>query len=274
MSGHFGRRAEWLRAGHAAAHPYVGYGEGPPLVVLPGVNDPLLRAREQAWFDALLVAYCRRQARACAAAGAPRTVYYLSRPPGVPEGIGAMADGYRDALDAFGPCDVLGVSMGGFAALALARRDERVRSVALGLSAAWLSRHGRESLATWDRWAREGEWRRVYRAGVRAVATGPARTAGGLFARVFDRVRIPPDRDFRRTIAATLAFDATPWLGKLDVPALVVGGTRDPFFTDGAFAAAARGLDACHERLDGWGHDAMVTTGRVDAAVARHLAGR
>ncbi|PSQ24204.1 alpha/beta hydrolase [Halobacteriales archaeon QS_9_67_17] len=262
-----------VERGHAASHPYVGCGDGPPLVVLPGVNDPLLRAREQAWFDLALAAYCRRQARACAVAGAPRTVYYLSRPPGVPETIGGMSERYRDALDAFGPCDVLGISMGGFAALELARRDDRVRSVALGLSAARLSRHGRESLSTWDEWAADGEWRRVYRAGVRTVVTGLRQRLGALAARGFARLRIPPARDFRRTVAATLAFDATPWLDGVDVPALVVGGTRDPFFTDEAFVAAASGLDARHERLDEWGHDAIIEGGRlVDRRVAQFLA--
>jgi pimeloyl-ACP methyl ester carboxylesterase len=74
-------------------------------------------------------------------------------------------------------------------------------------------------------------------------------------------------------VAATLAFDATPWLDAVDVPALVVGGTQDPFFTDEAFASAAAGLDARHERLDGWDHGAMIEGGRlVDRRVAQFLA--
>lgn len=262
-----------LDTGVAAGHPFVGYGEGPPLVVVPGVNDPLLRARETPWFDLVLAAYCRRQARACAAAGAPRTVYYLSRPSGVPDTIERVADGYADALDALGACDLLGISMGGFVALSLARRDDRVRSVSLGLAAGRLSRHGRESLETWDRWAAAGEWRRVYRAGVRAVVTGWRRRAGRLAVAAFDAVRTPPTRDFRRTVRATVAFDATPWLDEVTVPALVVGGTADPFFTDAAFAETAAGLDCQRVRLDGWGHDAVIEGGRrVDGAVASFLA--
>lgn len=264
-----------LDVGVAHGHPYVGYGDGPPLLVLPGVNDPLLRARDQPWFDAVLAAYCRRQARACRAAGAPRTVTYLSRPTGVGDTVAAMADRTRDALDAFGRCDVLGISAGGFLALALARTDDRIRSVSLGLSAARLSRHGRESLGTWRRWATAGEWRRLYRAGVRAVVTGWRRRVGALAVRAFDAVWRPPARDVRHTLLAALAFDATPWLDAVDVPTLVVGGTADPFFTDDAFAATAAALDARHERLAGWGHDAIIEGGRrVDAAVASFLAGR
>lgn len=262
-----------LDVGVVDNHPFVGYGDGPPLVVVPGVNDPLLRAREQPWFDLVLAAYCRRQARACVAAGAPRTVYYLSRPRNVPDSVGAMADGYAGALDAFGPCDLLGISMGGFVALALARQDDRVRSVSLGLSAARLSRHGQESLATWDRWAVNEEWRRIYRAGVRAVVTGWRRAVGRLSVMAFDAIETPPTQDFRRTIRATIEFDATQWLEELDIPALVVGGTADPFFTDAAFTETAAGLDARHVRLDGWGHDAVIEGGRlVDDAVANLLA--
>jgi len=260
--------------GVADGHPFVGYGEGPPLVVVPGVNDPLLRAREAPWFDLVLAAYCRRQARACAAAGAPRTVYYLSRPPDVPDTVAGMADGYADALDTVGACDLLGISMGGFVALELARRDDRVRSVSLGLAAGRLSRHGRQSLETWDHWAASGEWRRVYRAGVRAVVTGWRRRVGALAVAAFDAVRTPPTRDFRRTIRATVGFDATPWLDEVGVPALVVGGTADPFFTDSAFDETAAGLDCRRVRLDGWGHDAVIEGGRlVDDAVASVLAG-
>jgi pimeloyl-ACP methyl ester carboxylesterase len=262
-----------VERGAHADHPYVGYGDGPPLLVLPGVNDPLLRAGERRWFDLVLASYCRRQARVCAAAGAPRTVHYCSRPPGVSESVAEMAAGYRRVLDRLGPCDLLGVSMGGFLALELARTDERVRSVSLGLAAATLSRHGRQSLRTWRDWAMAGEWRRVYRAGVRSVVTGLRRPLGGIAVRAFDATRDPPAADVERTLTATLAFDARPWLGDVAVPALVVGGTADPFFTDAAFAGTAAGLDARHVRLDGWGHDAVIEGDRlVDGAVAGFLA--
>lgn len=262
-----------VERGTVAGHPFVGYGDGPPLLVLPGVNDPLLRAGERRWFDLVLASYCRRQARACAVAGAPRTVRYCSRPRGVPDTVCEMADGYRRVLDTVGPCDVLGISMGGFLALELARVDERVRSVSLGLAAASLSRHGRESLSTWREWAERGEWLRIYRGGVRSVVTGPRRTLGGLAVRAFDATRDPPAADVERTLDATLAFDAAPWLDEVEAPALVVGGTADPFFTDAAFEATAAGLSGNHVRLDGWGHDAVIEGGRlVDDAVAAFLA--
>jgi pimeloyl-ACP methyl ester carboxylesterase len=258
--------------GTVAAYPSVAYGEGPPLLVLPGVNDPLLRAGERRWFDLVLASYCRRQARVCAAAGAPRTVYYCSRPPNVPDSVREMALGYRRVLDRLGPCDVLGISMGGFLALELARADNRVRSVTLGLAAARLSRHGRQSIRTWQAWAEQGEWLRIYWAGVRSVVTGIRRAVGGLAARAFDATRSPDTRDVARTLAATLAFDARSWLDEVEPPALVVGGTADPFFTDAAFEAAAAELGGRHVRLDGWGHDAVIEGGRlVDESVARFL---
>jgi len=56
-------------SGTIADHPFVCYGTGPPLIVVPGVNDPLLPAGERRWVDGALADYCYRQAKACVAAG-------------------------------------------------------------------------------------------------------------------------------------------------------------------------------------------------------------
>lgn len=261
--------------GHVASHPAVAYGDGPPLVVVPGLNDPLARARDYPWFDAAFLAFCRRLSKRCAAAGAPRRVHYVSRPRGTTGDVAAMADGYARVLDALGPADVLGVSMGGFLALRLAATDDRVRSLVCGLAAARLSRHGRESIRTWRGWAETGQWLRIYRMGVRAVVTPPLRTLGRIAVRVWDGLVPEPvaPGDFRLAADASLAFDGRPLLAAVDCPALVLGGTRDPFFTAEAFAATAAGLDCRFDRLDGLGHDAVVEHGpRFDGAVARFLA--
>ena len=262
--------------GTVADHPYVSYGTGPPLVVVPGVNDPLLPAGDQLWFDGILAGYCYRQATMCAAVGAPRRVYYVSRPiESEATTATEMADGYREILDELGPADLLGVSMGGFLALALAREDDRVRSVTLGLAAGRLSRHGRESLRKWDEWAHEGRWRKVYRAGLSAVTNGWRRRVAAPIIHPFTRLRDHPTDVFRRSLAIATEFDATPWLGELSVPSLVVGGTADPFFTATAFADTADALGCRYERLDGWGHDVLLDDGsRVDEPVARFLSRR
>ncbi|WP_255195861.1 alpha/beta fold hydrolase [Halorarius litoreus] len=260
--------------GSIAGHPYVAYGTGPPLVVIPGLNDPLARAGDYPWFDAAFLAYCRRLSRRCASAGVSRRVHYVSRPRGATGDVAPMADGYARVLDTLGSTDVLGISMGGFLALRLAATDDRVRSLVCGLAAARLSRHGRESLRTWREWAIDGEWRRIYRMGVRAVVTEPLRTLGTGGGAVWDWLVSEPIAfgDFTAAVDASLGFDGIPLLDDVDCPALVVGGTRDPFFTPEAFAATAEGLDCRFERLDGLGHDAVIEhPERFDGAVARFL---
>jgi len=261
------------RRGTVAGHPYVRYGTGPPLLVVPGVNDPLFPAGDQLWFDGVLAGYCYRQATACVAAGAPRTVYYVSRPvESEAATASAMADGYRSVLDEIGPADVLGVSMGGFLTLALARQDDRVRSVTLALAAARLSRHGRESLKKWSEWAHSGQWRKVYRAGLNTVTDGWRNRVAAPAIRPFTRLPDHPTEAFRRSLAIATGFDATAWLGELSVPSLIVGGTADPFFTARRFATTADALGGRYERLDGWGHDVLIDGGRrVDKPVARFL---
>jgi len=263
------------RSGTIAEHPFVCYGTGPRLVVIPGVNDPLLPAGERRWVDGVLAGYCYRQAKACAAAGAPRTVYYVSRPVDTSaRTITAMADGYRAVLDTLGRADVLGISMGGFVSLALARTDGRVRSLVLGLAAARLSRHGRESVTTWSEWAGAGAWRRLYATGLDTVTSGWRRRVATATIPLLVHGRDTPTNRFRRSLTAAAAFDATPWLGELSVPALVVGGTADPFFTATAFARTADALGCRYKRLDDWGHDVLVDAGElVDEPVSSFLAG-
>lgn len=262
-------------ADRVAGHPYVAWGDGPPLVVIPGLNDPLARARDYPWFDAAFLAFCRRLSRRCAAVGVPRRVHYVSRPRGSTGDAESMADGYSRVLDDLGPADVLGVSMGGFLALELAANEDRVRSLVCGLAATRLSRHGRESVRTWRTWAENGEWLRIYRMGVRAVATPPLSTLGRLSVRVWDALVDEPRSpgDFLAAADLALDFDGVPSVDGVDCPALVVGGTRDPFFTTAAFATTAEGLDCRFERLDGLGHDAVVEHGaRFDGAIAQFLA--
>ncbi|WP_435194790.1 alpha/beta fold hydrolase [Natronomonas sp. EA1] len=253
-----------------AGYPAVAWGTGDPLLVVPGLNDPLCRVGEQHWFDAAALAFCRRLARACASAGVPRRVFYVSRPAGLPTDATtrSMADGYRAVLDELGTVDLVGISMGGFIAGHLAR-DDRVRTCTYALAGDRLSRHGRRSIAQWRDWASVGDWHAIYDRGVRAVTRGPLSTLGRLVARGYDLVTAPrAPRDFR--VSARACLDHEP--ASPECPTLVVGGTRDPFFTDEAFAATADRLDATHTRLDGWGHDAVVhAAGRFDTAVTAFL---
>ena len=72
-----------LALGELAGHPFVRVGppdDGTPLVVVTGLNDPLLRVTDALWFAGLVGAFGRRLRRK----GYPGPVYVTSRPVGLP----------------------------------------------------------------------------------------------------------------------------------------------------------------------------------------------
>jgi pimeloyl-ACP methyl ester carboxylesterase len=259
-----------VAAGTLAGHPSLRVGEGDPLVVVSGLNDPLCRVGERAFFDALVAAYCRRCARAF-----DRAVYFVSRPAGLDPDASTrdMARGYADVLEALDRGVVLGLSMGGFVAHHLAaERPDLVEAVVFGLAADCLSPHGAATVARWREWADVGHWLPIYRAGVEAVFAPPVATLGALAATAYDRVVAAPraPADFVISASACLDHHCTR---TLSVPALVVGGTRDPFFSERRFRETARALDARFARLDGASHRALVhRAGEFDAAIGDFLA--
>ena len=269
-----------IALGRRAEHPFVRVGppaeetEETPLVVVTGLNDPLLRVTDALWFSMVVATYGVRLRRR----GHPGPVYLTSRPVGLPEGHTTrdMGDDLAAFLDGFDrPADLLGVSMGGFVAHHCAvDRPERVRRLVLGLAAARLSEHGRDRIRTWRGWAEDGAWGRVYRAGCDAVAVGPLRRVMRAATYPYERLTSYPPAgiDFVSAVDACLAHDASERVPP--VPTLVVGGTADPFFTAGEFRRTGRLLDAPFHRLDGLGHDAVLCAGeRFDAPILDFLRG-
>lgn len=259
-------------------HPFVRVGppaEGTdetPLVVVTGLNDPLLRVTDSLPFAGVVATLGVRLRRR----GYPGPVYVYSRPVGLPADHTTrdMAADLARALPP-GEVDLLGVSMGGFVAQYLAAdAPERVRRLVCGLAGARLSPHGRERIEEWREWADADEWGRVYRAGVDAVAVGALRRAMRAVTYPYDSlVSVPPAAvDFDCSARACLAHDATPVLDGLDVPTLVVGGTEDPFFAVAEFERTARLADAPFVRLDATGHEAVVCEGpRFDPPILEFL---
>jgi pimeloyl-ACP methyl ester carboxylesterase len=267
----FGRRRD---------HPYVRVGppadatDRTPLVIVTGLNDPLLRVTDAVWFGAAIAAFgLRLRGR-----GYPGPVYLYSRPAGLPADATTrrMAAALDDALPT-APVDLLGISMGGFVVQHLAaRRPDRVERLVLGLAGARLSAHGRERIGRWRDWAAAGQWGRVYRAGVDAVAVGTLRRAMRAATYPYERLAsIPPAAvDFDVSAQACLAHDGSDAIRAIDRPTLVVGGTEDPFFTVAEFERTARLASAPFVRLDGVGHEAVVCEGpRFDRPIVEFLAG-
>ncbi|MFC5973336.1 alpha/beta fold hydrolase [Halomarina salina] len=267
-----------IALGERASHPFVRVGPPAeasgetPLVLVTGLNDPLLRVTDALWFSGVVATYGVRLRRR----GYPGPVYLTSRPVGRPADDTTRDMGHDLAafLDGFDrPADLLGVSMGGFVANHCAvDHPDRVRRLVLGLAAARLSDHGRARIREWRDWADAGEWGRIYRAGCDAVAVGPLRRAMRAATYPYDAfVSYPPAGvDFAPAVDACLAHDASERAPPL--PTLVVGGTEDPFFTTGEFRRTGELLDAPFHRLDGLGHEAVVCAGeRFDEPMLEFL---
>jgi pimeloyl-ACP methyl ester carboxylesterase len=248
-----------LRRGRWADHPYVAVGDGPrTLLVVPGLNDPLCRVTDAWWFSLLVATYCNRYT-------GRHTVAMVSRPPGLPGDVSTreLADGYARVLEEIGSADVMGLSIGGFLVQHLAADyPGRVERAVLGLAADRLSERGRRVVERWRSYATHDDWLPICEEAARLVAgelRGPVvRGAAAVYGRLGSQSAV--DRsDFLASADACLAHDAGGWLGEIDVPTLVLGGTDDPFFTERRYRETAAGLpDASLRVIDDAGHEAVL----------------
>lgn len=216
--------------------PYLRIGRsGPPLVVLPGLalTEPVPRGL-------LGTAYARGFRRLAD----DHTLYIVHRPHGLPRGTSTadLAAEYAAVLQPeLGRFALMGFSTGGLIAQHLALAEPAVERLVLVVAGARIDEAGRERCARWLTLAAEGRWRALYGDLAASAVDGRvsqqlARTVLGLSG------RRPTDEevaDFVTTVRAVLAHDTRGALGGLRVPALVVGGARDPFFPEAALRATA-----------------------------------
>jgi pimeloyl-ACP methyl ester carboxylesterase len=206
---------------------YVRLGEGgPPIVVLPGLS------LHNATPGVL-------QAKGYAATFRPlakdHTLYFVQRPRGLPAGTTTrdIAADYADLIAGeIGPADVIGMSTGGLIAQYLALdRPDVARSLSLVVAGVRLAPEGRAICHRWQGMAAQRRWRRLY-GDIAAVAVD------GRAAQWIARTLMPafgsrpsPEQaaDFAVTVEAVLGHHAD--LSGLAVPALVIGGAKDPFFS-------------------------------------------
>jgi pimeloyl-ACP methyl ester carboxylesterase len=75
---------------------------------------------------------------------------------------------------------------------------------------------------------------------------------------VFGRLvfKVPSDpQDFLITLEADLNHDTTGRLGEISTPSLIIGGSEDPFFSEGLLRETAEKMPRCTLRLyEGVGH--------------------
>lgn len=235
--------------------PYVRFGNGTQnLVILPGLtleNGP--PSRFAAWTYRL--GFGRFAGH--------YTVYVINRRRGMPAGYTTqdMAADYARVIEGeLGPSHVMGFSTGGSIAQYVAiDHPEVVRSLALIVSASRLSEEGRQTCERWHALTREARWQELRADMASATVTGEKnKRLARAFMKVFGRIVLgaPSDpSDFLTTLEADLGHDTTDRLAEISATTLVVGGTEDPFFSEGLLRETAGGIpDATLRVYEGVGH--------------------
>lgn len=217
---------------------------------------------------------------------APRPARVLLRREPAPYSIDDLADDAAGLLDALGlqAADVVGASMGGFIAQALAlRHPGRVRTLTLIMTSTgsrWVGRPApkvmRELLrrrAVRDRdaaiTAAVGVFRLIGSPGYAFDEEYLQRQAGMSYDRAHD-----PRGYFRQLAACLVQPDRTPRLAQLRIPTLVVHGLHDPLVSvTGGLALATHIPGARFVGYAGMGHDLpRPLWSQLAAEIARHCA--
>lgn len=220
--------------------PCLSFGQGPPLVVFPGIGMTNSNPTGiQRWGELRLLSPLTRAF----------TVYRVGRRVGLKHGttMADLANDYAVALEGefSGPVDVLGISTGGSIALQLAvDRPAMLSRLAVAGAAFRLSEYGREFQRRTARLSAAGDRRGLARMQAPDVTDSRLgqRIAGGLLwlaGPLFIRRGWDPS-DMIATIEAEDAFDVGERLGEITAPTLMIGGGRDRFYPAELFAETAR----------------------------------
>ncbi len=242
------------------SHPRTG-GRA-PLIVIPGLSarggiPPAL----QRWMS-------RRQVRGLAR---HFEVWIIDRPRGIEGGtsIADFAAHYATTLSGlFGRAvPIVGVSTGGSIALQLAIDHPRlIERLVLVSSAYRLSDAGRRVQSETARLVRSGRPRRaaagfLAQSGNGPLSRGMLRAAGFALPGLVVGRR---DTDLLATIDAEDGFDLEFRLAELEIPTLVIGGSRDAFYSSDLFERTARFIpDARLRLLPRAGHQAIRGNSRL-----------
>jgi pimeloyl-ACP methyl ester carboxylesterase len=235
--------------------PYVRLGSGPEnMVILPGItldNEP--PNRFAAWTYRLGFGRFARD----------YTVYLINRRRGMPPGYSTrdMAQDYARVIEGeLGTSHLMGFSTGGSIAQYVALdHPGALQSLVLVVSACRLSEEGRMICQRWQALAREGRWRELWADMASVTVSGETnKHLARAFVRVFGRLvfKVPSDRqDFLITLGADLNHDTTGRLGDISTPSLIIGGSEDPFFSEGLLRETAEKMPRCTLRVyEGVGH--------------------
>lgn len=254
---------------------YIAFGEGPPLVVFPGLGPSnanptgVLLRFEMGWLSPL---------------ARTSTVYRINRMVGLaPDTTMAdLASHYATAIeDKFeGAIHILGFSTGGSIAQQFAAdRPDLVHRLVLAGTACRLGPVARDAQRRHAQFAASGQYRRSL-AALAPTITGSAlgrRLAGAAMWLAAPLGGMGPNwdpSDMIATVEAEDAFDASDRLREIRAPTLVIGGERDPCYSRELFEETARGIpDTRLFIYEGRGHGGTVTDRRFARDVTAFLVG-
>jgi len=219
--------------------PYLKLGAGPPLVQATSLTFQHMNP----------TGVRRRAAISWAAPFAEHfTVYLTNRRPGLTAGatMSDIAADYADAIrhDLGEPAMLHGTSAGGSVALQLAiDHPDLVRRLVVAASACRLPPHERDAQAEAVRLAQNGDGRRALALYMKSMAPRPVGFAAhGIGWLTGGSFTSESRSDMLITLAAECMFDAEPELSRVQAPALVLGGTKDRYYTEDLFRRTAAGM--------------------------------
>lgn len=179
------------------------------------------------------------------------SVYIVNRRPGLPKkySIEKMADDYAEMIreEFDGPVDVIGVSTGGSIAQHFAAKYPKlVRRLILHSSAYTLSDDAKHLQKQVGSLAQQLQWRKAYAAmlrfgfpkkGIKKYITKPVVWIGSFLAALLDAPDDPSDLAI--TIDAEDKHNFKNRLTEIKTPTLVLGGDKDPFYSEMLFRETA-----------------------------------
>ena len=232
--------------------PYLKIGQGPPLVMVPGLTPE--HDVPRGWQRRLALASARPLAR-------DFTVHVINRKRGLRPGesMSGIAGHLASAIehDLGQPVFLQGTSTGGSVVLQLAvDRPDLVRRLVVVAAAYRLGPRGRELQAEMARLIRAGEPRQAWASVMTAMLPGPLRGPARPLSRLAAGPMVPADpADVLVTLDAEDAFDVQAGLPRVTAPTLVIGGGNDHFYTWELFQGTAAGVqDGRVHIFPGWGH--------------------
>ena len=232
--------------------PYLKVGQGPPLVMVPGLTPE--HDVPKGWQRRIALASARPLARDFA-------VYVVNRKRGLQPGesMSNIAGHLASAIehDLSQPVFLQGTSTGGSVVLQLAvDRPDLVRRLVVVSAAYRLGPRGRELQAELARLIRAGEPRQAWASLMTAMLPGPLRRPARPLSRLAAGRMVPADpTDVLVTLDAEDAFNVEAGLPRVTAPTLVIAGSNDHFYAPELFQGTAAGVqDGRVHIFPGWGH--------------------